>query len=110
MKSRSMFGFRSLFFKIFISFWLTMALIIGALNLMFRLSNMESLPERATKGAFGEALTLYAEQAARVYRNLAKVDPSNQLARVRLAELAPLQAEARDKAASDKAPKDKSEP
>jgi two-component system sensor histidine kinase CpxA len=62
-----MFGFRSLFFKIFISFWLTMALIIGALNLMFRLSNMESLPERATKGAFGEALTLYAEQAARVY-------------------------------------------
>ena len=41
MKSRSMFGFRSLFFKIFISFWLTMALIIGALNLMFRLSNME---------------------------------------------------------------------
>ena len=67
MKSRSMFGFRSLFFKIFISFWITMALIIGALNLMFRLANMESLPERATKGAFGEALTLYAEQAARVY-------------------------------------------
>jgi signal transduction histidine kinase len=67
VKSRSMFGFRSLFFKIFISFWITMALIIGALNLMFRLSNMESLPERATKGAFGEALTLYAEQAARVY-------------------------------------------
>ncbi|HEY7975803.1 MAG TPA: tetratricopeptide repeat protein, partial [Ktedonobacterales bacterium] len=28
------------------------------------------------------------EQAARVYRNLAKVDPSNQLARVRLHELA----------------------
>jgi two-component system, OmpR family, sensor histidine kinase CpxA len=67
VKSRSMFGFRSLFFKIFISFWITMALIIGALNLMFRLANMESLPERATKGAFGEALTLYAEQAARVY-------------------------------------------
>ena len=28
------------------------------------------------------------EQAARVYRNLAKVDPTNQLARVRLQELA----------------------
>lgn len=67
MNFRSLFSFRSLFFKIFISFWLTMALIIGALNLMFRLSNMESLPERATKGAFGEALTLYAEEAARVY-------------------------------------------
>jgi signal transduction histidine kinase len=64
---RSMFGFRSLFFKIFISFWLTMALIIGALNLMFRLSNMESMPERAIKGPVGEALTLYAEEAVRVY-------------------------------------------
>lgn len=67
MKSRSMFGFRSLFFKIFITFWLAMALIIGVFSLMFRLSNMESLPERATKGAFGEALTLYAEETARVY-------------------------------------------
>lgn len=67
MSVRSLFSFRSLFFKIFISFWLTMALIIGALNLMFHLSNMESLPERATKGAFGEALTLYAEETARVY-------------------------------------------
>ncbi len=65
--NRSLFSFRSLFFKIFISFWLTMALIIGALNLMFRLSDLQSLPERATKGAFGEALTLYAEEAARVY-------------------------------------------
>ena len=67
MNFRSLFSFRSLFFKIFISFWLTMALIIGALNLMFRLSNLESLPERATKGAFGEALTLYAEETVRVY-------------------------------------------
>lgn len=67
MKPRSMFGFRSLFFKIFISFWIAMALIIGAFSLMFRLSNMESLPERATKGAFGEALTLYAEETVRVY-------------------------------------------
>jgi signal transduction histidine kinase len=64
---RRLFSFRSLFFKIFISFWLTMALIIGALNLMFRISNMESLPERAIKGPVGEALTLYAEEAVRVY-------------------------------------------
>jgi two-component system sensor histidine kinase CpxA len=64
---RSLFSFHSLFFKIFISFWLTMALIIGALNLMFRISNMESLPERAIKGPVGEALTLYAEEAVRVY-------------------------------------------
>ena len=68
MKSRSMFGFRSLFFKIFISFWIAMALMIAAFSLMFRLSNMESLPERATKGAFGEALTLYAEETVRVYQ------------------------------------------
>ena len=67
MNFRSLFSFRSLFFKIFISFWLTMALIIGALNLMFRISNMESMPERAIKGPVGEALTLYAEEAVRVY-------------------------------------------
>lgn len=67
MNFRSLFTFRSLFFKIFISFWLAMALIIGALNLMFRISNMESMPERAIKGPVGEALTLYAEEAVRVY-------------------------------------------
>ena len=61
------FSFRSLFFKIFISFWFTMALIIGATSLMFRISNMEALPERAIKGPVGEALTLYGEEAARVY-------------------------------------------
>lgn len=68
MKFPSLFGFRSLFFKIFMWFWLTMALIIGALTLMFRISNLESLPERATRGAVGESLTLFAETTVRVYQ------------------------------------------
>jgi two-component system, OmpR family, sensor histidine kinase CpxA len=60
-------GFRSLFFKIFAWFWLTMALIIGAFTLMFRIANLESLPERATRGAVGESLTLFSETVVRVY-------------------------------------------
>ncbi len=68
MKFRSLFSFRSLFFKIFMWFWLTMALIIGAFTLMFRISNLESLPERATRGAVGESLTLFAETTVRVYQ------------------------------------------
>lgn len=68
MKVSSLFGFRSLFLKIFMWFWLTMALIIGALTLMFRISNLESLPERATRGVVGESLTLFAENTVRVYQ------------------------------------------
>jgi len=58
---------RTLFLKIFIAFWLMMVLTITVLTLMFRLSNAESLPERARHGAFGEALTLYSEAAVRIY-------------------------------------------
>ncbi|HMF91784.1 MAG TPA: ATP-binding protein [Candidatus Angelobacter sp.] len=58
---------RTLFLKIFIAFWLTMALTIAVFYLMFRISNAESLPERATRGAFGETLTLYAESMVRIY-------------------------------------------
>jgi two-component system sensor histidine kinase CpxA len=58
---------RTLFLKIFIAFWLTMALTIAVFYLMFRISNAESLPERATRGAFGETLTLYSESMVRVY-------------------------------------------
>lgn len=58
---------RTLFLKIFIAFWLTMALTIAVMTMMLRISNVESLPERARKGAFGEALTLYSETAVRVY-------------------------------------------
>ncbi|HET7872698.1 MAG TPA: hypothetical protein VFL42_09315, partial [Terriglobales bacterium] len=68
MKLPRFFGFRSLFFKIFAWFWLTMALIIGAFTLMFRIANMESLPERATRGAVGEALTLFSDNVVRVYQ------------------------------------------
>jgi hypothetical protein len=59
--------YRSLFLKIFISFWLTMALTIGVLTLMSRISNTESLPERASRGPLREGLTLYSEAAIRVY-------------------------------------------
>ena len=58
---------RTLFLKIFVAFWLTMALTIAVFYLMFRISNAESLPERATRGAFGETLTLYSESVVRVY-------------------------------------------
>lgn len=68
MKLPRLFGFRSLFFKIFAWFWLTMALIIGAFTLMFRIANLESLPERATRGAVGEALTLFSENTVQVYQ------------------------------------------
>ena len=59
--------YRSLFLKIFISFWLTMALTIGVLTLMSRISNTESLPERASRGPLREGLTLYSEATIRVY-------------------------------------------
>lgn len=58
---------RTLFLKIFVAFWLTMALTIAVFYLMFRISNAESLPERATRGAFGETLTLYSESMVRIY-------------------------------------------
>jgi len=58
---------RTLFLKIFVAFWLTMALTIAVFYLMFRISSAESLPERATRGAFGETLTLYSESMVRIY-------------------------------------------
>lgn len=67
MSVRSLFPFRSLFFKIFVSFWLTMALTIGVLTLMVWISNSQSLPDRASRGPVREALTLYSEATVRVY-------------------------------------------
>src|SRR5262249_51972547 len=64
---RSVLPFRSLFLKIFISFWLTMALTIAVLTLMVRIANSESFPERASRGPFREILTLYSETAVRIY-------------------------------------------
>jgi two-component system, OmpR family, sensor histidine kinase CpxA len=64
---RNLFPFRSLFFKIFVSFWLTMALTIAVLTLMARISNSESFPERASRGPVREGLTLYSETAVRIY-------------------------------------------
>jgi two-component system sensor histidine kinase CpxA len=59
--------YRSLFWKIFFCFWLAAAAMIGALNLMlwFSIGN-DPNPERR-RGAFGEALNLYAESAVQVY-------------------------------------------
>lgn len=67
MRLSRLFAFRSLFFKIFVSFWLTMALTIGVLSLMVWISNSQSLPDRASRGPVREALTLYSEETARVY-------------------------------------------
>jgi signal transduction histidine kinase len=59
--------FRSVFFKLFLCFWLMGAVITGALNLSVWLrSGGEPNPEK-NRGAFGEALNLYAESAVQVY-------------------------------------------
>ncbi|HEY6273109.1 MAG TPA: ATP-binding protein [Terriglobales bacterium] len=59
--------FHSVFFKLFICFWLMAALVIVALNLsLWVRSGSEPNPER-NRGAFGEALNLYAESAVQVY-------------------------------------------
>jgi two-component system sensor histidine kinase CpxA len=65
----SVFPFRSLFIKIFISFWLTIALTIGVLIFMARISNSETFPERAGRGPVREGLTLYSEAAVRIYEH-----------------------------------------
>jgi two-component system sensor histidine kinase CpxA len=59
--------FRTLFLKIFVWFWLATAAIIGVLLLMSRVSEADAQPERASRGPLSEALSLYAETAARVY-------------------------------------------
>lgn len=69
MKIPSLFPFRSLFLKIFISFWLTMALTISVLTLMARISNSETFPERAARGPVREGLTLYSDDAVRIYEH-----------------------------------------
>ncbi|MFI5104644.1 MAG: ATP-binding protein [Terriglobales bacterium] len=59
--------FRTLFLKIFLYFWLAAAAMIGSQNVIywFTVSN-DPNPERR-RGAFGEALNLYAESAVQVY-------------------------------------------
>lgn len=59
--------YHSVFFKLFISFWVMAGLVIAALNISVWLrSGAEPNPER-NRGAFGEALNLYAESAVQVY-------------------------------------------
>ena len=59
--------FRKLFVKIFIWFWLATAALIGVLWLMVRVSEADAQAERASRGPFAEALSLYAETAVHVY-------------------------------------------
>jgi methyl-accepting chemotaxis protein len=59
--------FRSLFFKIFMWFWLAAAMMFGAWNLMFWTSLSQMPQPEARRGAFGESLNLYAESAVQVY-------------------------------------------
>src|SRR5690242_13622756 len=59
--------FRGLFMKVFLCFWLATAVMFGALNVTRWLAiASDSNPER-NRGAFGEALNLYAESAVQVY-------------------------------------------
>ena len=57
---------RSLFFKIFIWFWLAAALIIGVFYLMIQISYNQSIPQRM-RTSYGEAMSLYAEAAVHTY-------------------------------------------
>ena len=69
MTVRSLLPIRGLFLKIFISLWLTVALTIGVMTLMLRISNTEAFPERASRGPVREGLTLYSETAVHIYEN-----------------------------------------
>lgn len=57
---------RTLFFKIFIWFWMAAALIIGVFYLMIQISYNQSLPQRM-RTSYGEAMSLYAEAAVHTY-------------------------------------------
>jgi two-component system, OmpR family, sensor histidine kinase CpxA len=59
--------YRSLFWKIFLCFWLAAAAMIGALNVMLWLSFANDPNPERRRGALGEALNLYAESAVQVY-------------------------------------------
>ena len=66
MTVRSLLPIRGLFLKIFISLWLTVALTIGVMTLMLRISNTEAFPDRASRGPVREGLTLYSETAVHI--------------------------------------------
>ncbi len=59
--------YRSLFWKIFLCFWLAAAVMIIALNVMLWLSFTSAPNPERRRGALGEALNLYAESAVQVY-------------------------------------------
>ena len=59
--------YRSLFWKIFLCFWLAAAAMIGALNVMLWLSFANDPNPERRRGALGESLNLYAESAVQVY-------------------------------------------
>ena len=58
---------RTLFLKIFLCFWLAAGVMIIALNLMLWVSTASEPNPEKRRGAFGEALNLYAESAVQVY-------------------------------------------
>jgi signal transduction histidine kinase len=59
--------YRSLFWKIFLCFWLAAAAMIGALNVMLWLSFANDPNPERRRGTLAEALNLYAESAVQVY-------------------------------------------
>lgn len=59
--------YRTLFWKIFLCFWLAAAAMIGALNVMLWLSFANDPNPERRRGALGESLNLYAESAVQVY-------------------------------------------
>ena len=60
--------FRSLFFKLFISFLLATAANLAVFSVIRWLAEAELLPVSSTRGAFSEALSLYSEAAIHSYQ------------------------------------------
>jgi len=60
--------FRSLFFKLFISFLLATVANLAVFSLIRWLAEAELLPVSSTRGAFSEALSLYSEAAIQAYK------------------------------------------
>ncbi len=72
--------FRSLFWKLFLWFWFTAATIIAVQAVMIWLNDVETMPERISRGPLSEGLTIFSETAVQVYER-GGIDALNDLIR-----------------------------
>ncbi len=72
--------FRSLFWKLFLWFWFTAATIIAVQAVMIWLHDVDTMPERISRGPLSEGLTIFSETSAQVYER-GGIDALNDLIR-----------------------------